>query len=269
MSEQIVPLPIDAIVSSPYQPRVHFAEEELFELAASMREQGLIHPILVRPVGSGYELIAGERRLRAARHLCWSSVPAVIRAWSDQQAAEAALIENLQREDLTVVETARAYQRLADHFGYSQSEIARRTGKSRPAVANTLRLLQLPPEVLDLLDAGEITEGHARAILALPLPSQRVEMAEWAARNGVTVRDVERKVRQVTRDPADLTLPGPPLSTRSDSRDPNTDALEETLRRHFGTRVKVQQRGGAGQITLEFYDFDDLNRILDVMGVPL
>jgi ParB family chromosome partitioning protein len=255
----IDPLMIDA---SPYQPRRRFDEERLEELAASIRQHGIIQPVVVRMAGQRFELVAGERRLRAAQRLGLAQVPAVVRSLSDEQALEAALIENLQREDISVVEAARAFQRLAEEFLYSHAEIAQRTGKSRVAVTNTLRLLNLPEPVLESLDRGDITEGHA---LALPYPSLQAELAEWIARNAITVREAERKVRSLVADERNGSSPaGKPQP----AADLHTADLEDRLRKHFGTKAAVTYRGGRGTLALEFYSDDDLCRILELLGVP-
>lgn len=263
MPEEVRSIPIRLIVPSPYQPRRRFVEEKLDELAASIRQQGVLQPILVRSLGSRYELVAGERRLRAAGKAGLAEIPAIVRSLSDEQAFEIALIENLQREDISVVEEARAYERLAQEFGYSQAEIALRTGKSRAAVSNTLRLLQLPGPLLDLLDQGELTEGHARALLALPYASLQVEVGEWVARNAITVRETERKVRSLLKSPGPAAAADPTAA-----RDAHVRSLEDRLRRYFGTRAAVDYRQGSGTIHLEFYSDEDLERILELLALP-
>lgn len=263
MPEEVRSIPVHRIQPSPYQPRRRFDPERLAELAVSIRQQGLLQPILVRPLGDQFELIAGERRLRAVRSLGLLEIPALVRGYTNEQALEAALIENLQREDISVVEEAQAYRRLLDEFGYAQSEIAQQTGKSRAAISNTLRILQLPDGVLDLLDAGELSEGHGRALLALPYPSLQVEVAEWIVRNAVTVRETEVKVRALLKTPEAT----PSRNTTSRQRDANLDALEEQLRVHFGTRTSLVYRGGRGSLNVEFYSDDDLQRILELLGL--
>jgi ParB family transcriptional regulator, chromosome partitioning protein len=262
MPEEVRLVPVRLVEPSPYQPRRRFDEEKLAELAESIRQHGVIQPVVVRRAEGHFQLIAGERRYRAVCRLGLAEIPAIVRAYSDEQALEAALVENLQREDISVVEAAQAYQRLVEEFQYTQSEIAQRTGKSRAAVANTLRLLQLPEPVLEMLDVGDLSEGHARALLALPYPSLQVEVGEWVVRNAVTVRDTEQKVRALSSEerpaPA-LKLPAP--------RDAYVTALEERLRGHFGTRVTLSYRGGGGALSIEFYSDDDLCRILELLGV--
>jgi ParB family transcriptional regulator, chromosome partitioning protein len=267
-TEEVLPLPVASIDPSPYQPRVRFTEEALEELAASIWTHGFIQPVVVRPWGVRYQLVAGERRLRAARRLGLEEIPAVIRLYTDEQALEAALVENLQREDISVVETARAYQRLTEEFQYTHNRIARQTGKSRTTITNTVRLLQLPTGVLDLLDAGELTEGHARALLALPYARLQEELGEWVARNAVTVRETERKVRhllaQAVGEPAGRREAGSAPVTRADA---NLAALEARLRERFGTRVEIAYRAAQGSISLEFYDDEDLCRLLELLGL--
>lgn len=263
MTEEIRQIPVHLVQPSPYQPRRRFEEEALEELAASIRQHGFIQPLVVRPVGSRFELIAGERRFRAARKLGLEEVPAIVRHYEDERALEAALIENLQREEITVVEAARAYQRLADEFHYSHSEIARQTGKSRTSVTNSIRLLQLPPPVLEMLDRGDLTEGHARALLTLPYPSLQSELGEWIVRNAVPVREAERKARALLKSPEG----GGKTPEKKAATDAHIAALEDRLRRHFGTRAAIAYRNGAGSVTLEFYDDEDLGRILELMGL--
>lgn len=263
MIEEVRSIPVDRIQPSPYQPRRRFDPERIAELAVSIRQQGLLQPILVRPLGDRFELIAGERRLRAVRSLGLREIPALIRRYTDEQALEAALIENLQREDISVVEEAQAYRRLLEEFGYAQSQIAQQTGKSRAAISNTLRILQLPQSVLELLDAGELSEGHGRALLALPYASLQAEVAEWIVRNAVTVRETELKVRALLKTPEASAKNSP----NSRQRDANLDALEEQLRLHFGTRTSVTYRRGRGALNIEFYSDDDLQRILELLGL--
>jgi len=262
MPEQVHAVALEWVDPSPYQPRRIFDEARLEELAQSIREQGVIQPIVVRRRGDRFELVAGERRLRAARRAGLSVIPALVREYSDEQALEAALVENLQREDINIVEAAQAYQRLVEEFGYSHGEIALRTGKSRSAVANTLRLLQLPEPVLDLLDRGKLTEGHARVLLPLPAPRLQVEMAEWIVRNAVPVRETEARVRTLLTD-----TPLSPGSARPAPVDPNVAELEERLRRKFGTRATVVYRKGRGSLILEFYSEEDLWRILEELNL--
>jgi ParB family chromosome partitioning protein len=260
--EEVRPVAVRLVDPSPYQPRRRFDEALLNELASSIRAQGLLQPIIVRPSGGRFELVAGERRLRAVQLLGLETIPALVRGYSDEQAVEAALIENLQRADISVVEEAQAYQRLLQEFAYSQAEIAERTGKSRAAISNTLRLLQLPERVLELLDTAELTEGHARALLALPYPSLQSEVGEWVARNAITVRETEAKVRTLLKP----TEAGPARG-KAPLQDVHLSALEEQLRERFSTRTSIAYRKGKGAISIEFYGDEDLNRILELLGL--
>lgn len=255
-------LPLTLIDPSPFQARLKFDEVALEELAASIQQHGVIQPLIVRQTGERYQLIAGERRLRAAQKTSLKAVPAIIRKCTDEEALEAGLIENIQREDISIVETAKAYQRLTEEFHYSQGEVALRTGKSRATISNTLRLLHLPSAVLSLLDTGEIMEGHARALLPLAYPSLQTELAEWAARNAAPVRDVEKRVKQL--------LAGDEPGTSSPAsvpRDPQAAHLEERLRHRFQTKAALTYQAGRGSLTLEFYSDDDLERILELLGL--
>lgn len=263
LDETIHRVPPDRIDPNPYQPRRHADEAGIQELAASIREHGFLQPLVVRPRGGRFELIAGERRLRAARLLGLAEVPVVVRECADEQALEVALVENLQREDLGVVEEARAYQRLVEEFHYTHGEIARRTGKSRVAVTNTLRLLHLAPPVLDMLERGELTEGHARALLALDSPDLQQEIARWVVRTAASVRRTEQKVRELAAAPGERSAP----ATEPERPNPHLQAIEDQLRRHFGTRVSLTYRDGRGALLMEFYSDDDLWRLLDLMGI--
>ena len=237
---------------SAYQPRKHIDAEHLAELTASIQQKGVLQPLLVRKAGSGYEIVAGERRFRAAQQAGLATVPVVVKDLSDQETLEIAIIENLQREDLNVVDEARAFKQLMD-FGLNQEAVAKAVGKSRSAVANTLRLLSLSDAMLESLIAGEITAGHARAILALP-----EEHREWGYRqildHDLTVRQAEA-LKPLVKD----------KKKRKDVSDGRYTQLESDLSRYVGTRVKVRG-GNKGKIELHFYSVDELNRLLEVLG---
>ena len=247
-------IPIESIDPNPRQPRTHFDEAALEELANSIREFGVIQPLIVRPSSEGrYELIAGERRWRAAKLAGLESVPVAIRSAAAQASLEIAIIENVQREDINAVESARAYQRLIEEFGLTQEQVALRVGKSRTAVSNTIRLLKLGERVLGGLEGGRITEGHARALLAFPDLS-RDRVYDRIIDQGLTVREVER-----------LSTPSKPKGIKSKPEtvaDPDTLAVEATLSEHLAAPVKIS----SGKITIEFYGDEDLNRILERMG---
>ena len=244
---------VDAIVPNPRQPRTGFEDAALQELAASVKEYGVLNPLTVRPLSEGrYELIAGERRLRAARIAGLKTVPVVIRAASDQGSLELAMIENVQREDINAMEAARAYRRLMDEFGLTQDAVADKVGKARPTIANSLRLLKLPPKVQEGLHEGRITEGHARALLAFPQPDQQMAMYHAIAEKGLSVREVERAA-QPTQAKA---------RPRKGSQDPNLAAVERSLGERLGAPVKIAN----GRIEIAFFGDDDLQRLIEALG---
>lgn len=243
-------LAIDRLEPSPYQPRTRLDDAKVAELAASIAEKGVLQPLLVRPAGDRFEIVAGERRYRAAQKVGLGSVPVVVRELSDQETLEVAIIENLQREDLTALEEAHAYQRLMA-FGLDQSAVARSVGKSRSAVANTLRLLQLPADAREALDAGDISAGHARALLAQP-----EEDRSWALER-IIARELSVREAEALRRPS--------TTPRRSPRDGRFRQLEEDLARHAGTIVRV--RGGRkGRIELHFRSEEELERLLELLG---
>lgn len=264
-------LALDQLVANQHQPRQVFPEATLSELADSIREQGVLQPVLVRKVsGRGeserYELVAGERRWRAARMAGLREIPALVRELNDLQSAEIALLENVQREDLGPLEVARGYLRLVDEFGYTHEAVAKRLGLSRMAVSNTLRLLRLPPEVLELLEipAGEFTAGHGRALLGLEEePGLLVEVAGEVLARGLSVRETERLVRERKQEAAKRTAPGDtgdvPKVARKDAA---ILAMEERLAQHLGSRVTITSRGGRGRVILEYGTMDGLERLV-------
>lgn len=256
-------IPISSIVANTRQPRSQFDDETIAELADSIREFGVIQPLIVRVVGEGrYELIAGERRLRAAQMARLKAVPVVVRQADAQVSLEIALIENVQREDISAIESAIAYRQLADEFGLSQERIAQRIGKSRAAIANTIRLLRLPQEMQDAVLHGAISEGHARALLMVESPLRQEALFERILRDGLSVRETERLARSGDARPA-----GPASAGGRSSRDPNWMPVEQGLREYFGTPVRLQGDEKGGKITIDFYNDDDLQRILDLLGI--
>ncbi len=245
-------VPVQAITPNPFQPRLVFDESAIDELAASIREKGLLQPVLVRRAASGYQLIAGERRFRAAQRAGLTEVPVVIRDADDREVLELALIENVQRENLNPVEEARAYKRLADEFALSQEEVADRVGKNRSTIANAVRLLQLPPEVLAQLESGELTAGHARPLLALPDAQAQAAAAREVADRRLSVRDTERLVRDRAQAAAD---------------DLERRAVEADLARALATRVRLKHnRDGSGRIVIEYFSLDELDGLLARLG---
>jgi ParB family transcriptional regulator, chromosome partitioning protein len=251
-------LPLGLIQPNPMQPRTSFNSDGLEELAASIRANGIIQPIIVRRMGDGYQIVAGERRWRAARIAELEEVPVVVQDVADRAMLEVALIENIQREDLNPIETAHAFERLGRDLGLSQEEIGRRTGKDRTSIANIVRLLKLPKEVQLLVAERRLSMGHARAILGLGTADEQLQLAEKTVALGLSVRQVETQVQEMTADRGK-----PPAGLRKESaQDPNVRAAADELERALGTRVRIvelsEQRG---RIEIEYYSQADLDRL--------
>jgi ParB family chromosome partitioning protein len=266
---------VSTVDPNPYQPRHAFDPEALKELADSIEASGLLQPIVVRPrpgVGGRFELIAGERRLRAVEQLGWQNVPAVVKQVDDRSLLTLALIENLQRDDLSPLEAARGYQRLMEEFAIAQQEVARLIGKDRSTVSNTLRLLKLPAEVQQLLEQRRITEGHARALLALPEPKEMIRLARECAEQEWSVRDLETRVRGESLGPATEAPRKTLRRPKPAGRTPNAEIrqIEDVLRKRLQTDVRVTaRRRGRGSVTIHYYSNDDLVRLLElVLGEP-
>lgn len=253
---QIVQLQIDELFPCKSQPRKSFQKEALEELAQSIREHGVLQPVLVRRDGERYELIAGERRWRAARMAGVENIPALIKEMDDVEVSEVALIENLQREDLNVVEEAEAYRQILARYKYTQEQLAERVGKSRAHIANTLRLMNLPGEIVDLLEEGKLSAGHARALLALDSEKEQIQEARAIVQGKMTVRQVEEKVRKKKARPV-----------KDKKADPDILALQEKLEEHFATRVELQSRQKGGNIVIHYYDQEQLERIMELLGL--
>lgn len=264
----VIDLDMDRVRLNPNQPRKFFDEDRLEELALSILENGVLEPVIVRPVdGGAYELVAGERRFRASVRAGLRRIPAVVREMDDRLALEIALIENIQREDIKPIESAQAYRRLMDEFGLSQEEVADRVGKSRSTVANTIRLLNLPIEILNSLDRGEITEGHARALLSVTGRQKQLDVWERVIRKGLNVRETERLARSPRAGTASGRADVARATQGQGGMDPNLQDVEERLRRFLGTKVSIsRQPGSKGQIAIEFYDDEDLIRLLELMA---
>jgi ParB family chromosome partitioning protein len=267
-------VPVGSIRPNPHQPRVHFEEAALNDLAASVKELGVLQPVLVRPMGHDrYELIAGERRWRAAQRAELATIPVIVRDSDDLSSVEQALVENLHRADLTALEEASAYQQLIEDFGLTHDAVATRVGKSRAAISNTLRLLQLPPGIQHLLADGRLSAGHARALLGTADRAFQEHLARKASEDGWSVRAVEEAVRERERPglgpvPAEPggEAAGEPVvreanPTRITLRPPGLLELEELLAHHLDTRVSVNMAGKRGRIQIEFADLEDLERI--------
>lgn len=267
-------LPVAQVRPNPFQPRTRFDPAGLAELVASIAASGLLQPIIVRPRGNGFELIAGERRLRAVQELGWPQVPAVVKEADDQTLLTLALIENLQRNDLSPIDEAQGYQRLIDQFHVAQAEVARMVGRNRSTVANLLRLLKLPAELRELVHEGRLSEGHARALLALDSEVAMLALGREAAESGLSVRDVEARVRNGGAAPtADAPAAGAGRAgAKERTFQVSADArrVEDALRKRLGTDVRVtQKRKGRGLVTISYYSNDDLARILElILGTP-
>jgi ParB family transcriptional regulator, chromosome partitioning protein len=252
-----IEIDIDLIEPSPYQPRTRFREEALDELARSIQASGIIQPIVVRAIGHRYQLIAGERRWRAAQRAGLTKVSAIVRQVPDELALEMTLVENIQREDLNAIEQARAFERLMDEFQSTQEAVAERTGKDRTTVANAIRLLKLEPTIQDWIEEGKLSAGHGRALLAVPDSQLRMRYAQRAARGGLTVRQIERLAARRVR--------GARAALVDVQMDPNIKEALDELQRHLGTKVILRQKTKMrpGQLVLEYYDDAQLMGIYD------
>lgn len=256
----ILELDINKIEPNRKQPRKHFDEMALEELADSLKEYGVIQPLVVRKNAEGYyEIIAGERRWRAAKIAGLRTVPAVLRTWEEEEAFSAALVENLQREDLNPMEEAQSYRRLQEEFGYSQEKIAEKVGKSRPAVANAMRLLQLDNRVQNFVAENRLTGGHARTLLPIEDGDLQFELAERVIEDGLSVRAVETMVKRVLEQKEQK--PEPTVSKKENAY----VKIEEELKQIFATKVKVNQKKNKGKIEIEYYSEEDLDRLLTMM----
>ncbi|MCQ6563421.1 ParB/RepB/Spo0J family partition protein [Paenibacillus mendelii] len=257
--DKVVEVSLSQLRPNPYQPRKSFDDDAIRELAESIKQHGVIQPIIVRTVLKGFEIIAGERRFRASQ-LCGNpTIPAVVRNFSDQQVMEIALIENLQREDLNAIELAFAYQALMDKFDLTQEELSMKVGKSRSHIANFLRLLSLPEQIKENVSRGTLSMGHARALVGVKEDSRKKELAEQTMVNEWSVRDLEEAIQKL-----DQKLP---LKTKPSAkkRDPYMEQVEETLRDKFKTTVKIKQQKDKGRIELLYYNKQDLERLLELL----
>ena len=254
--EKVVYLRIEDITPSPYQPRERFPEDKLSELIASIKEKGVIQPILVRTVEGGkYELIAGERRLRAVKALDMPDIPALIKDVDDVDALEMSLIENLQREDLNPMEEAHAYKRLCDEFNFTQEKIGQTIGKDRSTIANAIRLLLLPKEIQDCVASNTITMGHARTILSVEGERPQKRFCEQIIRKGLSVRQAEQLARKLTSK----------QPKRATAKDSHILSIEEELQHLFGTKVKIAHGKKRGKIEIQYFSGEDLERILQIL----
>lgn len=258
--DKVVEIPLTQLRPNPYQPRKTFDDDAIKELAESIKQHGVIQPIIVRTVLKGYEIIAGERRFRASQFCGNTTIPAVVRNFSDQQVMEIALIENLQREDLNAIELSLAYQALMDKFNLTQEELSMKVGKSRSHIANFLRLLSLPEQIKDNVSRGTLSMGHARAIVGVKEDSRKRELAELTISNEWSVRQLEEAIKNL-----DQPAPLKPKAATGKKSDPFIDQIEETLREQFKTTVKIKQQKDKGRIELMYYNKQDLERLLDLL----
>ncbi len=261
-TEKVLKLPIDKINRNPHQPRINWNEEKLLELAESIKANGLIQPVLVRTMGDGYQLIAGERRLRAARIAKQKDILAIIRNASEEQMLEWALIENIHRADLNPLERANAYKNYVNNFSLSQQQAAQRIGEDRSTIANYMRLLELPEEIKQLLNDEKISMGHARALLAVDDKHQQLRLADMIISQNLSVRDIERKIQNLQHGPQN-TKPQPP--EKSD----HIIELEREMSQSLGTKVVIKTAGKKrhrGKILIEFYNLDDFDRLKEKLS---
>ncbi|MGE5174936.1 MAG: ParB/RepB/Spo0J family partition protein [Hyphomicrobiales bacterium] len=260
-SGDIQHLPLAKIVRNPAQPRTQFDPATIRELAASIRERGVLQPVLVRPSGDGYQLVAGERRFLAAREAGFHSIPAIVRPLTDRESLLIALIENIQRENLNPIDEARAYYRLATEYGLQHEEIGQRVGKDRSTVSNIIRFNNLPEEVQGLLERDELSAGHARALLSLAGPKQQAELAAAAAGNGWSVRELEERIKRSG-------VPRVARPRRAPRRAFSAElmALEDELMRIVGSKVRItRRRGGSGSVLLEYHSEEELDRLVGLL----
>jgi ParB family chromosome partitioning protein len=267
LGERVQSLPLSSISPSPLQPRQDFSTEQLSELVESIRERGIIQPLIVRRGNGTYELIAGERRWRAAKQVGLEEAPVIVREASDREVLELALIENLQREDLNPIEEATAYARLHRDFQLTQEEIARRVGKARTSVANAMRLLDLQPDVQSLLKHGNVSVGHAKVLLSLKTHEEQKWLADQVVRNGFSVRVTETMAAQQHRA-AGRVKPSRSGKTAPLGPTPAILHIQNQLTHRLATRVTVQHGEKKGHIQIEYYGDDDLNRLLVLLGIP-
>lgn len=257
-SDEVMKISIKDVVPNPNQPRYYFDGDNLKELADSIKEHGIIQPILVTKInGNQYELIAGERRLQASKLIGLEKIPAIVRLATGQQKLELALVENIQRHNLNSIEEAKAYKKLQVEFNLTQEEIAKRTGRSRPAIANIIRLLELPIEIQRGIIEEKITEGHARAILGIENPEKQRALYELILKNNLTVRATENKVKEITVHSHKRKV--------SKQADPYLQDLEDNIQQKLGTKVKIKKHGTAGKITIDFFSEEEFDKIIKLL----
>ena len=252
--EQVLQIPIAQIRTNKYQPRTEFNQEKLNELISSIKEKGIVQPVLVRKVTDGFELIAGERRLRAVKALGIEKIPAIVRSVSDVDMLEISLIENIQREELNPIEEAHSFQKLITDFSFTQDRIAQALSKDRSTIANTIRLLGLPKKIQDFISKNTITMGHAKAILSMPAEMDQLRVCNLVVKKGLSVRETEALVSRRSLGEKKIEI----------KKDQNISNIENQLQQLFGTRVKIMHGKKRGMIQIEYYSTEDLNRIIDI-----
>jgi len=254
--EKVETVKLKDIVPNPFQPRKKFNEEKLQELASSIREKGVIQPILVRPAGSGYELVAGERRWRAAQQLNVDEIPVIVRRdISDANSLEISLIENIQREELNAIEEANAYKKLVDAFDYTLDKVGQMMGKDKTTISNSLRLLSLPAEIQGFVEDGKLTAGHARAILSVISDHKRKKIAQTIIRKGISVRETEQLVQRLSET----------RTKTKKAKDPEIAQIEEALQHKLGTKVNIIRGKKRGRIEIQYFSNEDLQRLLGIL----
>lgn len=252
---QVSQIEVDKITANPFQPRRYFDTEKLEQLAQSIKEHGVLEPIIVRKTDEGYQVVVGERRWRASMLAGKDTVPAVVKELTDRQMTELALIENLQREDLNAIEEAEGYQVLIEEFSMTQEEVAQSVGKKRSSVANALRLLTLDNKVKEMVASGALSRGHAKVLLGVDSVKLRQQLAEKVVKEGLSVRQLERLVKERPKKKTEKTR----------QKDPEVELLQEELQRVLGTKVRLDYHQGKGKIEIEYYSDEELERILDLM----
>lgn len=257
--DQVQQIAVAKIIANPFQPRKIFDETAIEELSESIKEHGIIQPIVVRKKDKKYEIVAGERRYRAAKQAGLTEVPAIVKDFDEQQMMEVAILENLQREDLTPIEEAEAYSNLIHKLNFTQDDLAKRLGKSRPHIANLIRLLQLPEDVRELVNVGELSMGHGRALLGLKNKRRIPEVANKVMRDHLNVRQLEKYIQDVNEEVS--------RETKKVKKDIHVQATESQLREYFGTQVQIKKAKNKGKIEIEFYSEDDLYRILEILNI--
>ncbi|MCM3638790.1 ParB/RepB/Spo0J family partition protein [Sporosarcina luteola] len=257
-AESIENIRLKSITVNPYQPRKIFDENAIHELSESIKEHGILQPIIVRKVGTMYEIVVGERRFRAAKIAGLAEIPAVVRQLTDEESMELAILENLQREDLTPIEEAEAYQKLMDNLSLTQEQLAFRLGKSRPHIANHIRLLSLPEKVRNLITDGKLSMGHGRTLLGLRKKEQILLIAEKTINEGLNVRQLEKLVHKLNENV--------PRETKPEKKNIFIEEQESHLRKYFGTNVTIKKSKNKGKIEIEFFTEEDLERILELLN---